>query len=190
MGCTVSSAHEHYLDITTVADAQGHGLHREKHMGTALLIGITTMLGCVALGLGVFVLGKPSPGGPSTSIAQKGNKWKDNQIINPLNYGILFSGANVDGTVATGNEVSGSGSAALRVAGSILGTLRIERNHFTGRDTSGLVSPPLAEPCPEGERYCQPSGDMGCIPFGPESLVVTDACVAMNPSWRVFHTTW
>lgn len=28
-------------------------------MGTALLIGITGMLGCIALGLGVFVLGTP-----------------------------------------------------------------------------------------------------------------------------------
>jgi hypothetical protein len=50
----------------------GHGLYREKQMGTALLIGITTMLGCVALGLGVFVLGKP----PLSSQVRKAHTFK------------------------------------------------------------------------------------------------------------------
>jgi hypothetical protein len=43
-------------------------------MGTALLIGITAMLGCVVLGLGVFVLESLLQEAPSTSIAQEGNK--------------------------------------------------------------------------------------------------------------------
>jgi hypothetical protein len=34
-------------------------------MGTVLLIGVTGALGCLALGLGVFVLDKPPPTHPS-----------------------------------------------------------------------------------------------------------------------------
>ena len=34
-------------------------------MVAAVLIGITAMLGCVALSLGLFVLGKPPPSRPS-----------------------------------------------------------------------------------------------------------------------------
>jgi hypothetical protein len=42
-------------------------------MGTILLIGITGTLGLVALGLGVFVLGQPSPG-RALHIQRPGNK--------------------------------------------------------------------------------------------------------------------